>query len=291
MSLRIRQITVALAAIALIVATGPLADAARPKNRNTDAPAVEVEFFAAVDAGQVEAKFIPKDSTQARLLIENKTDQPLSVRLPEAFAGRPIVAQGGFGGGGGGFGGGGGGGGAQAGGGGFGGGGGGGLGGGGFGGGGGGFNIAPEQIGKLRVPLVCLEHGKAEPRPAIPFEIVPLDEFSTDTRLHHLIKLFAAGNIDQRAAQAATWHITDEMSWQTLAEKEYRRAGGIRYPYFTNAQLRTARALVSEAVRLAAIEEQQREEEQLANKSDEKPADDAPVSASEEPFPGDTNRN
>ncbi|MEX0819292.1 MAG: hypothetical protein WD070_06855, partial [Pirellulaceae bacterium] len=82
----------------------------------------KVGLFEAMDSGEVEVRFIPKDATEANVLIENKTDKPLTIKFPEAFAGVPVLAQ--FGGGGGGFGGG-------LGGGGLGGGGGGGLGGGG----------------------------------------------------------------------------------------------------------------------------------------------------------------
>ena len=41
--------------------------------------------------------------------------------------------------------------------------------------GGGMFNVPPEQTGKIKVPTVCLEHGKAEPHAKIPYEIKPID--------------------------------------------------------------------------------------------------------------------
>jgi hypothetical protein len=89
-----------------------------------------VEMFAAAESGQIKVRYIPKDETQGRIMIENLTDKPLNVELPAAFAAVPVLAQfGGGGQGGGGIGGGQQGGGNQ-------GGGGGGIGGGGFGGGG-----------------------------------------------------------------------------------------------------------------------------------------------------------
>ena len=51
-----------------------------------------VEMFAAIQQGDIAVKLIPKDSTQCRVLIENKTDKPLNVKLPEAFAGVPVLA-------------------------------------------------------------------------------------------------------------------------------------------------------------------------------------------------------
>ena len=116
-------------------------------------------------SGDLEVKFIPKNDREAKVIITNKTKQPLNVRLPDAFAAAPVLAQRRGGGGGGGSGG------AQ------------GLGGGmgGMGGGGGGmggmgggmfnvpaeglFPIAAQQTKQFNVPTVCLEHGKKDRGP------------------------------------------------------------------------------------------------------------------------------
>src|SRR4030042_731317 len=52
-----------------------------------------VEMFQAIKDGQINVKLIPKDSTECGVLVENKTKQPLNVKLPEAFAGVPVLAQ------------------------------------------------------------------------------------------------------------------------------------------------------------------------------------------------------
>ncbi len=158
---------------------GPLFVAALAAISAGPLAAESIDLFAAKTAGQVEVKLIPKDSTRATILITNVSEQPLSIELPEVFAGVPVLAQfGGGGGGGGGLGIGGGGGGAQGIGGGGLGGGGGGFGGGGIGGGGGAFNIEPGEVGKFRVPAVCLEHGKDEPKPKIAYDLVPVESLS-----------------------------------------------------------------------------------------------------------------
>lgn len=225
-----------------------------------------VEMFEAIEAGQIEVKLIQKDSTQARVLIENKGDEPLNVKLPEVFGGVPVLAQrapgagGGAGGGnsnsnsgssqnqssGGGFGGG----------------------GGGFGGGGGGgfFNVAPEKVANLKVASVCLEHGKDEPRAAIPYKIVPLKEVNDDPALAALLKSFANGDCDQRTAQAAAWHITDKMSWDELTAKQIHRLGGQSYPYFSQDEIRGAMSMVSAAT-IAAEEAQKAEQSPSEGKS------------------------
>ena len=43
--------------------------------------------------GDVDVKFVAKNSHDGRLLVKNNTDQPLSVKLPDAFAAVPVLAQ------------------------------------------------------------------------------------------------------------------------------------------------------------------------------------------------------
>ena len=54
-----------------------------------------VDMFQAIEDGTIEVRYIPKDATEATVWFENKSDKPLSVKLPEVFAAVPILAQGG----------------------------------------------------------------------------------------------------------------------------------------------------------------------------------------------------
>jgi hypothetical protein len=149
--------------------------------------------------------------------------------------------------------GGGGGGGGQAGGGGFGGGGG----GGGFGGGGGGgnFRVEPTRMKKVKVTMVCLEHGKPDPNPKMAYKIVPIEEFTADDKIRILCEALADGQVAQNTAQAAAWHIMDGMSWQELAAKnrvESKYTGTVKW--FTPIELRSAVAVVSEVTRIAKVQ-------------------------------------
>lgn len=200
---------------------------------------VEVGLFEAMADGRLQVKFIPKDDRQARLIMKNTSDQPLNVRLPDAFAGVPVLAQ--FGGGGGGLNVGGGGGGNQ----------GVGGGGGGFGGGGNQFNIAPEKVAEARLTTVCLEHGKRTPKPNVPYEIRPIETFTSNAAVHELLALLGTGKVNQRAAQAAAWHLNNDLSWEELAAKEIKHIGRPGEPYFTAAELQAAMALSQEAERRA----------------------------------------
>ncbi len=231
MTSALRTCAVAAAVCGLLV---PSLWAAKPAKPVGD----QVELFAAMKSGDLAVTVIPKSEKEVNLLFESKTGKPLTVKLPEAFAAVPVLAQ--FGGGGAGGGGGGrsGGGGNQG----MGGGmmGGGGMGGGGMGGGGGFFNVPAEKVAQMKVATVCLEHGKKEPRPGIPYEIVPLESFTQSAEVAELLKLFSLHNLSQRAVQAAAWHYNNGMSWQELAAKRIEHLNGTSEPYFSAAEINAA---------------------------------------------------
>jgi hypothetical protein len=213
-----------------------------------------VELFSAMEKGQIDVKLLPKDSTQCRIFITNKTDKPLSIKLPEAFAGVPVLAQ-------------------AAGGGAAGGGAGrshsnnqeqstgggmgmmGGMGGMGGGGGMGMFNIAPEKVGQLKATTVCLDHGLREPRPNVPYQIKPIESATSKPAVQMLCKLVGQGALSQRAAQVAAWHLNNNMSLEQLAAKRLHYANGTSAPYFSAQELQAGMAAISLSTRLA---EQQR---------------------------------
>lgn len=196
-----------------------------------------VDLFDGVKSGKITVRFIPKDSTQARIFVKNKSGKPLNVRLPGPFAAVPVLAQMGMGGMG------------MA---------GGGMGGGnqGMGGGGGGmFNIPADKEMAVRVPCVCLEHGKAEPRPQISYSMRPIESFTTKPGVAELLTQLGDGGVSQRAAQAAAWHLNNDMSWEQLAGKQIVRANGISYPYFSAAEVQAGMALAEHAVAAAQAAE------------------------------------
>ena len=245
------------AALLLGIANGRSAMAKKPLTKLSLDPAAEtVAFFDGIEKGVLEAQVIPKNAQQGTVLLENKTDKPLTVQLPDSFVGVHVLKQYGGAGGGGGYGGdsGGGlgdGGGGQAFGGGFGGLGGGGLGTFGIGGAGGAgfFSIPAEAVVKLPYPSVCLQHGKAEPKPKMRYRLVKVEDFTKDPALSQLIQMVAAGRIHPQVAQAAAWNLSNKMSWSELAAKRVRRLGGLSpKPYFSRGQLLAAQQLVAEAI-------------------------------------------
>ena len=205
-------------------------------NRNGDSSPVTkqdfVDFFEAKKRGDIDVMFIPRNSKSANVIVRNKTNKGMKVRMPEAFAGVPMLGQmGGMGMGGGGMGMGGGGGMGMGGGGmqgmgggmGMGGGGGMGMGGGGMGMGGGGMggfqNIEPGKVRKFKVTTVCLEHGKKEPNPRVKYDIIPIESFTKKPEVIELCRMLGSGQLNQSAAQAAAWHFTDDLTWIELVNK------------------------------------------------------------------------
>lgn len=181
-----------------------------------------VDMFEALEAGEIAVKFIPKDSTEGRVFIHNKADKPLNVKLPAAFAAAPVLAQMGGGQGMGG--------------------------GGGMRGGMGMMNVPADKELNVRVPCVCLEHGKPEPRPQMAYEIKPLNEFTEKPGVAELLKRLGEGKIGQRAAQAAAWHLNNDMSWTELAQKRIDYLNGASEPYFSFFEIQQGMAAATQSL-------------------------------------------
>ena len=228
---------------AVLALIGLLTAASVQANPPAASAGEQVDMFSAIQDGQIDVKLIPKDSTQSRVIICNKTDKPLTIKLPDAFAAVPVLAQaaapaarnqgnqqpqqagGGMGG---------------------------------MGGMGGGmFNVPPEKVGQFNVPMVCLEHGKREPSPRIPYEIRPLEDATSNPEVVEVCRMLGTGQLNQRAAQAATWHLNNGMSWEQLAAKQYHYADGRTSPYFSAAELQAAMQIAAVAARTVQEHQQQ----------------------------------
>ena len=86
MSRLARFLTAALVATVLHAHAVPAAD------RETSSAASQ-DVLAAEQAGLAEVRYIPNDSRSAQIVVTNRSDRPLTLRLPAAFAGTPVLAQ------------------------------------------------------------------------------------------------------------------------------------------------------------------------------------------------------
>jgi hypothetical protein len=246
----------------------------RASKKTTPSPAARsVEMFDGINSNEIEVKLIPKDETEARVVIKNNTDEPLNVKLPDAFAGVPVLAQIGRAGGAGGIGGVGG------------------IGGAGgqqqtMGGGMGGMgmmNVAPEKVAQFKVATVCLEHGKKPPRSSVAYEIKPIESFTSSGEIKSLLTAFGKGRLNQKATQAAAWHLANGMSWDELASKTVEEFGDPQpRPWFTPEELRTGMQITRYAVEQAQADEIKRSREKSPGEKSpgERSASESSVSTS-----------
>ena len=119
--------------------------------------------------------------------------------------------------------------------------------------GGGMMRIAPERRQKLEVTIVCLEHGRPDPNPRMAYRMMPLERFTNDGRVAAVCEALGRGQLTQKTAQAAAWHLTDGLTWEELANKnsvESRYTGNVRW--FSPMDLRLAMAAVAHSEKIAA---------------------------------------
>ncbi len=239
-------------AVLLIPAMLLAADAPKKGRNKAKAAGEKIDIFDGIEKGQLEVKLIPQNEKKSQLLIKNKTDRPLSVRLPAAFAGVPVLAQG-------------------------------------FpmfdqqdapqqvGGGPQGpfgqnfmnlgmpnqnqnqnffnmpgfmFSIAPEKVGKLRLTTVCLDHDKKTPRPQIKYEIKPIQDAAKKPGVAEVCALLSKGMVNQRVAQLAAWHLNNGKTWEELASKTNQGAFA-KMPRYSKTEIKAARELAKRAVEMA----------------------------------------
>lgn len=237
-------------AVPLAVMAADPKPAVKSTSKKPAEPTVSIGMFEGMDSGDLEVKVFPKDSTEGNITIKNKSGKPLTIKLPEAFAGVPVLAQGLLGGGGNGGGNNNNGGGGQN----------QGMGGGMMGGGGGGgmmggggmFNLDAEKVVKVKVALVCLDHGKKDPSPQVPYKLIPIESYAKNAEVTEVVKMLARGELDQHSAQAAAWHLQNGLSWEELVNKVgVKHLNGTVEPYFNAVQLQRALAATKVAVERA----------------------------------------
>ena len=254
---RLLRLTVAGLMIAgLSLATADAESPARRQTKPKEKPQT-VEFFDGIKTGALKVRVVPKDEFLSKVRITNTLDKPVSIKLPDGVAavhvlkqvnpGAPFDPNGfnnnnnnsnnsQFGNGqsiGGQFGG---------------------YGNNNFGnqpGNGIGFNqgffsIPAKRTRELKLNTVCLQYGKPSPRLKMRYELRPLKEVVSDSRLQQLLKTYDPRQTDRMVMQAAAWNLTG-LSWRTLQAKKRRRIGLRATPLFNRRQLETAYKLVEAA--------------------------------------------
>ncbi|PQO31186.1 hypothetical protein C5Y96_12620 [Blastopirellula marina] len=98
----------------------------------------------------------------------------------------------------------------------------------------------PEKVQRLKVQGVCLDHGLEDPDPQIPYELKPISAYTQKPGVADLCHMLGSGELNQRSAQAAAWHLNNGMSWEELANKRIEHLVGDDTPYFSRQELQIA---------------------------------------------------
>ena len=115
------------------------------------------------------------------------------------------------------------------------------------------MNVAPERVHKLKVKTVCLEHGKKDPNSRVAYELKPLSAFTSDPAVHEVCMMLGRGEVDQVSAQAAAWHLTDNLPWNQLVSKvKMRRLNGQVEMFFSPRHVQLAMQIVNVSKQRAA---------------------------------------
>ncbi len=103
--------------------------------------------------------------------------------------------------------------------------------------------LLPGKVVTQPIPCFCLEFGKPDPSPRIPYQLRPLEDLTRIPAVREVLIRFGRRECTQRIAQLAAWHVANKTPWQTLAQVPLPRnaAGGGRK--FSLRELQAARLL------------------------------------------------
>ena len=79
--------------------------------------------------------------------------------------------------------------------------------------------IAPGSTVELPMPSVCLNYGIPTPTPRDSFEIVAVEDYTRDPRVHKALKSLIALGTSQGVAQAAMWRVCNDVPFATMAKE------------------------------------------------------------------------
>ena len=205
--------------------------------------AQEVDLFQAIADDQIEVGVIQGNMRAGKLFVKNKTDKPLSVRMPKAIGTRPIMGQdvggqnqllgGNMGMGMGGMG----------------------MGGMGM---GGMMNVPAEEVQAVKFQSLCLEYGKPEPKASVPYELCKIEECTQKPEVIAVVE--SLHNLNQRSAQLAAWHLNNGISVEELASETVLRGNGLRTPNFSQEEVAQGILIIRQARAYAASQSMPAEE-------------------------------
>ena len=78
--------------------------------------------------------------------------------------------------------------------------------------------LQPGQTVTFQVPCFCMEFGKPDPNPRVPYVLLPLRAVTKSPAISELLVRFGKGKCPQSVAQLAMWNVANGTSWQLLSK-------------------------------------------------------------------------
>jgi hypothetical protein len=117
------------------------------------------------------------------------------------------------------------------------------------------FSVPSEKSIQVPLKTLCLAWGQPDPQPRMTYRLVPIETVAKDADLRAVIGQYVGGDLDEKTAQAATWHLANGRSWKELADERVGRIGGLAgKPMFSDKQLKAAQAEVKRLHEQAAVD-------------------------------------
>lgn len=233
----VRCSIVCLPLLVLSLSPSVLAD---DKIRREAEKAREVKLLEADRKGEIEARWIAFNSAEGRLLITNKTQEPLKVLLPPAMLAEHMLParaaagpgraqtlgigphagtgyqQNGF------------------------------------------FNDSSDSAfffvpagksARADFPSVCLEFGRPDPSKSMRYELRAVVAFTKPAPIEAFLRAWRKERFSQNVAQAAGWRLADGLTWERLASLKAGNVGAFTAgrPMFTRPELESARKVAEAA--------------------------------------------
>lgn len=109
------------------------------------------------------------------------------------------------------------------------------------------FSIPPEKTVQIKLRSVCLNYGLPDPNPGISYELRRLETTITNPVLCELLERYSP-RVDQNAMQAAAWHLANNLDWKQMQRLPNNDVSGLAGgTMFTPKDLNAAQALVKSA--------------------------------------------
>jgi hypothetical protein len=234
-----RQLVLAAALAAAFAGSLPAA-VADDKLRREAEKARNVKLLEADRQGEIEARWIAFNAAEGRLLVTNKTSEPLKVLVPSVMVAEHMLPaktvagpgraqtlgigphagtgyqQNGF------------------------------------------FNdgvdaafffVPAGKSARADLPSVCLEFGRPDPSKNMRYELRPVTSFTKPAPIEAFLKAWHTERFSQNVAQASAWRLADGLTWERLASLRAGTVGAYTAgrPMFTRQELDAAKKVAEAA--------------------------------------------